>query len=295
MSDLTPEEIQFQETQQAAMDDLDYEPSEDEGTTPEPEVKGQEPEPTPETAEPEPEKKEGEPASEPPVVDEAAELLKTYKEQLGHFQKLYEERDKELKAERERAAAAQPPPKQAGPPQLTQAQIREHYIPEVQKTVEQGYMSPEFVQSFPDEATQMLYHRDIIYGLVKRVTEVVNFLNTQHQQGQAGQADTMLNGLFDAVVKEKGEFFKPLATPEVREGFKKYLTELNPYTEQLNPDFIARQYLAYNQDAILEAARMAAGGKPNPNPKANARGEGGTGNRGKAPQSQSEARPWDDI
>lgn len=292
--EVTPE---FQEQQQAFMAELDFVPGQVEDTNPEksevevaaePELETQ----APEVKEPSPEPaQETQPETESKAEPTATELLATYKEQLKHFQKLYEEKQAELSEVKK----VIPPPAQVqepAQPVITQAQIRSHYEPEIQKAVEAGYLSETFSAEYPDEAAQFLYHRDIIYGLSKRLTEVVQYLNQNVQKDQVTQIDQKFNNLFDETAKHGG-FYEPLTDPTTRENFKKYIIELNPYDSQLTPEFIAGQWLAYNREAILAAVPGGAA-QPAPAPKKFAQGEGGSNRPGKVSKSK-ELKPWDDI
>lgn len=295
-----PDESTISNEQMAMMDDLDYIEAEDEGTNqpeedvtkPEGEVK--EPEVKPE-AKPEvkpegeiKEEKKEEPVKESP--DE--ERLRLYKEQVAHYQKLYEKEQKE-KEELVKSVKKEEAPAQ-GPRVLSQDELTRHYAPEIQATVEKGYLSEEFVSSFPTEAVQMVYHRDIIQALVKRVSELVALSNQGYSQSQTSQMDARIGGLFSGLAK-KGGFYESLAEPDVQAKFKTYLIDLNPFTDQLTEEFLDRQWLAFNREAILEAARIAAGGSPRPpSGGGNAKGEGG-GNRPKKQTSSQETRPWDDL
>ena len=284
--------------QLAMMDDLDYVPELDEGTSASEEevkVEGEAEEPIvkPEKEQKEVEVKPEEEAKKEEKQPTEAELLKVYKEQLTHFQKLYEEEKKDKELKLQEAQKAKVPAEEPARTAPTQEQIRAHYIPEVKKTIDNGYMSEEFANSYPDEAVQLLYHRDIIYNLVKRVGEVVTLLNQQHGTSQASGMDNTINSLFDTASK-KDEFYAPLAEPEVRTKFKEYLLELNPFVDQINEEFITRQWLAYNKEVILEAAKIAAKGGKAPDTRSDARGEG-SGNRPGKSQKSPEVRPWDEL
>lgn len=295
---LDPQAVTIQE-----LDDLDYAAGAAPGSTVTPEAPptpvevALETEPTPAQESPEvqgqekvaAEETEGEPVpiagveaeteSEPPAIPIAEvasaktpeETLKELQaNQVAHYQKLYEDLKKELDEIKAKTVLAEPAAEVAVPKPPTPEEIRRHYEPEMEKVVNEGYLSREFVDDYPTDVAQMLYHRDILYNLTKQVNELATWANSTVGQQRNMAAESHLNSLMDKVA-EKGVHFQPLKDPEVRQAFRGYLNQVNPMCNAQNvEEVISQQYLAFNHQAVLAALTGGAAVSPNPAPGASA-------------------------
>jgi hypothetical protein len=293
----------------AVQDELsleDYLPTPGEGKT-EPPKDEQATEPEGETEpEPEPEKpKEPEPKVEPqpkmyPYKGENLTLEQlqergliedalTTAEQHKHLQHKYQEL---LEREATRQREVETKPQQAEQTREVPAeQIVAHYQPQFQQVVDKGYIESDFVELHPRLTANMLMHRDLLYGVQKQVSEIVQHLNGRIQTDQATSARSTLDGAIDGVIavgssdKENGVLFEPLKDPEVRKGFSDYLIELNPAVSQLTSEFVRRQYFAYNHEIFADLKRAQ---KTERTPKAQVRAEGPSARGGLPPKPDEE-------
>lgn len=202
-------------------------------------------------------------ATAPPVKTSEELLEENQARQVAHFQKLYEEKVKELEELKAKAPPVEPVAAVQAPKPPTPEEIRRHYEPEVERVVEQGYMSREFVDDYPNDVAQLLYHRDILYNAVKKVEELSQWASNTVGQQRNTAAESNLNSLMDKVA-EKGVHFQPLKDLEVRKAFRGYLDQVNPMCNADNvEEVISQQYLAFNHQAVLAAL---SGGTTAPNP-----------------------------
>lgn len=206
------------------------------------------------------------PVVEVPPVKTVEEILKeTQAGQVAHYQKLYEDKAKELEELKAKAAPAEPLVAEAAPKPPTPEEIRRHYEPEMVKVVEEGYLSREFVEDYPGDVAQMLYHRDILYNVSQKLVALEQWASSTIGQQRNTAAESHLNSLLD-IVAEGGVHFQPLKDPEVRKAFRGYLDQVNPMCNVDNvKDVISQQYLAFNHQAVLAAL---TGGASAPNPGA---------------------------
>lgn len=174
-------------------------------------------------------------------------------QQLPHLQKKYVEALEQSKSQ------PTPPsqPTQFDPKGYMQS-LRQQYDPVVQRYAEQGLLSQDFVTLFPGEAAQMVHYQQ---GFTQ-VQNAVRAIASELQQRTVREQQTgLVNGVTRSLsaLAESGEPFAPLKDPGKQQEFFNYLWELNPQTSQLaNPDFLARQWIAFNKDQYLQAAQAKA-------------------------------------
>ncbi len=201
-------------------------------------------------------------------------LAETHASQVAHFQKLYEETKKRLE---ELEAKVSPPAEakteEVAPKPPTPEEIRRYYEPEMAKVVEEGYLSREFVEDYPNDVAQMLYHRDLLYNVSKELAELKKWAQGTIGQQRNQAAESHLNTIMDTVAN-KGTHFQPLKDPEVRKAFRDYLDRVNPMCNADNvEEVISQQYLAFNHQAVLAAlsggsapSASTPGSPPSPSP-----------------------------
>lgn len=174
----------------------------------------------------------------------------TTAEQFPHLQKKYQE---VLEQARQQPAQPVAPPPQPKP----QAQIRAEYAGEVSRAVQQGYIESDFAQLYPDFASQAMMHVSMLYDLAGAMRGLRDKVDSLGGQTTAKDAIAKLNGTLDQVAG-KGEPWAWLKDPKERTGFLDYLGTVNPLVEQLTPEFLSQQAVAYKADAFLEATRQTA-------------------------------------
>lgn len=169
-------------------------------------------------------------------------------EQVAHYQRLYED------AKQQPQQTPQQQPQQQQQQRISPQQIQAAYAEEIDKSIKEGYMDEGFAYENPKLAAGMLYHRDLLYHLYG----MVNQMASVYQQAQANaaktQIDNYLNGLMDAAVRSD-DTYSPLNDPDTRKGFTEFLYQLDPYTDRVDETFIKKQFMAFQADAIVEAAK----------------------------------------
>lgn len=199
----------------------------------------------------------------------------------GHLDALRRTQDKYVELqekhaavlEREREQRAKPAETEQ-PKQLTQEEILREYLPEAKKAAQAGYLSSDFVESWPDEAAQMCFYRDLVEDSRLRLVRVENLMGQLIKQGTSQVWQQHMSRMFDVLAQREDQdlpkgFFEPLNHPQVRKEFLDYLVELGPRGDQLTgekaQEFLARQYVAYSRDAYAKALsqqKQPGNGKP---------------------------------
>ncbi|MEO0080303.1 MAG: hypothetical protein ABIK44_06475 [candidate division WOR-3 bacterium] len=232
----------------------------------EPEVEAEaETEKEPKAEEPEPEKKPEKKyryqGKEYTLAElEAAGLLDKVlvsAEQMPHFQRLYEEKMKELAELSARLPKEEPTAQPIGPtPQMIEATYR----PVVSKAVEDGWIESDLAEAFPRFVSAALYH-------LQRLDETRQWLNyllvkeaEREKVVSRERVVEKLDALCDSI-SAKGDVYAALSDKEIRRGFYDYLAELDAPVSNLSEEFIKRQWIAYNHDALVEAAIQKAAAK----------------------------------
>jgi hypothetical protein len=258
----------------------DLPPSADAAATPEPTTEGTgEPAGSPPT--PSPATTGGEPApalattpapaAAPPVTEEkkfkirgreytAAELvqrrdlledLEKSHEQLPHLQQKYLE---SLEAQRQVQQPAPQPQPQAPP--ISAEMLRTAYGPTLEERVKAGFVNADFAELYPETAVSYLYDRDLFSQVAQKVDAIEQFLGYVQAQGVQQNIGATITGALDAL-QSQGGHFDLLKEPKVREDFTRFILELDPKRGQLTPEFLGGQFVAFNKDILLEAARQA--------------------------------------
>lgn len=176
----------------------------------------------------------------------------TSAEQLPHYQQLYLE-----KLEAERQAQAQPQPQaQPEPQRITPDQILRAYEPVARQTAEMGFIEPDFVEAWPNMAAALMFHRDMVYDMRRALEGVLSYVN---QQASGNFRQSFLSGLESTLneLSTEGEHYALLKDRQTRSGFYEYLRTLDVPVSSVNKQFLAKQWLAYNSDAMLEAITAA--------------------------------------
>ena len=178
----------------------------------------------------------------------------TSAQQLPHLQKKYVEA---LEQARQQPQQGQQDPNQPKPanltPQAYMEQLRSKFDPVVKQYVENGLMESDFVTLFPGMAAQMAYYQtafDSMSNVVRAVAgEMESRTRREQSTGLVNEVAQSINQL-----AQSGEPFAPLKEPQKVQEFFNFLWELNPQVGQLrNPEFLARQWVAFNKDQYLQA------------------------------------------
>ena len=217
----------------------------------------------------------------------------TSAQQLPHLQSKYvnalEQMKQAQQAPVQQAATQQP---QVSPQQFL-AGIQAKYEPEIAKLVQGGMISSDFAQLFPKELSQMLMYRDGYAQLAQKQAQTEQFIQAQTQQAQSQGLMSDIGRSINALA-QSGEAFAPLQDPAKVQGFFSYLWDLNPQVGHLkNPDFLARQWVAYNKDQYLQNAQNQAVAQQRANQVRMAQGASATGTRAPGMMSEPQKSPLD--
>lgn len=175
-------------------------------------------------------------------------------QQLGHLQQKYVgllEQSKQWQGQPQQVAQQGQSQPQVNVQQQLQA-IRAKYDPIVQEAVKSGAVEADFAALFPGMAAQMLMYRDGFNQLAQQMGGVAQNIQQTQQRAQSQGLVSDIGRSINALA-QSGDAFAPLKDPNQVQGFFSYLWELNPQIGHLkNPDFLARQWVAYNKDQFLQ-------------------------------------------
>ena len=180
------------------------------------------------------------------------EAWKTSAQQLPHLQKKYVEA---LEQKNQPQAGPQPTQQPQQTPQAYMQALRQKYDPVVKQYADSGILSQDYVTLFPAEAAQMVHYaqrHEQLENVVRAIASDMQGRSQKEQQtGLVNQVAQSMNALASS-----GEPFAPLKDPVRQQEFWNYLWEMNPQVVQLsNPDFLARQWVAFNKDQYLQTAQ----------------------------------------
>jgi hypothetical protein len=151
---------------------------------------------------------------------------------------------------------AEPAPQEpAPPPQVTPDQLYRQYQDRIQQYTEAGWLDEDFVALYPKQAALMVHMWDMGTGLQQGVQQTQAFTQAEETRRAQESASKQLDDAI-AAVAARGEVFGALGTDEVRQGFREFLIDLNPHMSQITPDFLARQFYAYNSQLIYDLAKQ---------------------------------------
>lgn len=220
----------------------------------------------------------------------------TTAQQFGHLQNKYVEM-----LEQQKRGAAQPAPDVRGgmpqplSPQQQMQAIRMRYDADVQKAVKDGLIEPDFASLFPGMAAQMLMYRDGFNAVSQQLSAVSQSM-MQGQMQQQSQGLMQQIGQSIGNLAASGEAFASLKDPNVVQGFFKYLWDMDPKRAQVtNPEFLSRQWFAYNRDQYLQNQQRQAAEAARANQVRYARADATTGSRPPGVMQTPQATPLDQM
>lgn len=196
--------------------------------------------------------------------------LATGANQQANFQSKYEKEAEERRAAEKRlqeiielglaqAREAQPASGQAPgsaptQPQITPEQVTQYFANAVKQRVEQGFLPAEFVEIYPDLASQFVW-----FGARVEEMERREAIREERERGAAIDGErrafhAYLESTTSAIANEH-EFFSPLKDNETRAKFYQHLRKVNPQADALTPEFMKEQWIALNGQAVLEGQK----------------------------------------
>lgn len=153
--------------------------------------------------------------------------------------------------------AARPEAQTVAAPTLTQASVRAAFDGAVKQAVAAGYISDDFTQLYPDESSQMMLHRDLLYDVREAVRGILERSNAQ----EGNRVVESVNADFSRAVDSLAgidEVYGPLRDPGVKGAFMDFVRGLDPKVGQVKDiATLGRFWAAYNNDAYIAAQRAA--------------------------------------
>ena len=178
------------------------------------------------------------------------------------------------------------------PPQVTPEQLVEQYRPMVDSLIDQGYIEPSFADTYPGITAGFIHLLQENNALRQRVDVSHGFVQNQERQQQIDHVNKTIDDAIDNAAG-RGELFARLKDHGEREKFRSWLVETDPKFGQINGDFVARLYLAYNYNAAQETAKRAAKPRARSPETAQASSEAGATRAGHGNAAAEE--PWADM
>ena len=222
------------------------------------------------------------------------EAWRTSAQQLPHLQNKYVETLEKL-----RNTPQQPSPAEVQQPSQTpqayMEALRQKYDPVVKKAAENGLLSQDFVTLFPGEAAQMVHYQ-------QQFEQMTNVMRAVAGEMQTRQRTEQSSGLVNEVARsisnlaQSGEPFAPLKDPAKVQEFFNYLWEENPPVSRLRqPDYLARQWVAFNKDQYLQTAQTRASQAQRTTQARLARADATGGTRAPGINQAPEQTPLDEL
>lgn len=215
-------------------------------------------------------------------------------QQLPNLQKKYMEALESRQVAQQPQKPQEPTQPQVQPQQALQ-QIMAKYEPEAHKLVEQGLIEQDAVALFPKLVAQMLAYRDGFGQVTQAVQQIGSEIQATKQREQSTGLVNDIGRSLNALA-ESGDAFAPLKDPAKVQEYMTYLWNLNPQTVHLrNPDFLARQWIAFNKDQFLQNAQTQAAAQARNNQLRLARADATTGTRAPGGMASQPLSPLDEM
>lgn len=208
----------------------------------------------------------------------------TQAQQVRHYQEQYENIKQQSEQARQALEQQQQQAEEQQPRGIPADQIFSAYQPQFGQVAEAGFVEGDFTELYPRTMSAMLYHRDLLYDTRKAVEELQKMVLGDHQERQATSAQQTIYQQIDSL-SAKGKIYEPLKDPGVRQGFYDYIVEIDPKMNQLTPEFIDKQYFAYNS-AIFADLKESPRTEPAGEKRRQAKGEGTTSRPGPVPKTE---------
>jgi hypothetical protein len=164
----------------------------------------------------------------------------------------------------ERRLAPQPGPGQPAQPQgqpqpqrVTAEQVLAAYTPVMEAVANEGYIEKEAVEAFPRLCSALMQHRDLLYDVRQAVAMIMQHGIQRQEVDTRTSFLNYLDGLCEKVGGQ-GDHYAPIKDADIRKGFYEYLATLSIPANEVSEDFVKRQWVAYNHEAMLEAAKTSA-------------------------------------
>jgi hypothetical protein len=226
-------------------------------------------------------------AAKPEVVEAMAQSA----EQLPHLQQKYLDA---LERQRNAPSAHQPAQAAQGQPgAISPQRILQEFLPEAQAMEAAGFFDPGFVETQPLLAAQLTGYRKVLENVAAGVAQYQSDRAQGQQFQQVSQIAQSLDRGLDSL-PAIGPQFEAIKNPEVRAAFRDYLINVvNPESSKITgekgQEFLARQFFAFQYEAINNANQQQAAAVQNSRNIARSRAAGEAGSARPAAVAED---PW---
>lgn len=161
-----------------------------------------------------------------------------------------------LNRQLDRMEPQEPAPQPTGPDLSKPDTFLEFYRPAIAAAVRDGWINEDTAALDPMGAALQIHMWNQIQQGGAQLQQTQEFTQAEQTRRSQEQATKQLDTAMDEVAG-RGEIFEALKTDEVRTGFRDFLiNELNPRLSQINADFLARQFYAYNHQLIFDTVHQ---------------------------------------
>jgi len=202
---------------------------------------------------------------------EAAGLL----EDLAITHSKYEHLQKKHLQEKEKADA-QPPQQAQQPevPKITNGMIAKAYDQAataiindlVQSNLLEGDLPEAYPRAVQTLVGQLRYAFDEIFSMKEKLDAIIAEVSSAKEKVQSQVTANTYNQHLDALVQKDAKLYAGLKDPKIRTAFTKFLVDdvgatIGQATGDKAPTFLAKQWVAFNADTVIEAAKNGAAEK----------------------------------
>lgn len=201
------------------------------------------------------------------------ENLATTHSQHGHLQEKYNQLLEKVASV---PAQAEPQQREPEPPQeISNLMIAQTYDPVAQAItndlLNNKLAEDDFAELYPrvfkTVAGQLRYIADehfqlkaMVHKAVERLEGTITYLNANKSKSEGQIVESAYNKHLDGLVAKDGKLYAGLRDTKVRDGFTKFLVdEVHASSDQCTgekaPEFLSKQWIAYNAPTILDAAK----------------------------------------
>lgn len=132
------------------------------------------------------------------------------------------------------------------------------YGPKVQHAIEREGFNPNLAADYPDHAAELLYYRDVIFGMGAAVLNLQSTIDNMTVGSSRREYQAAHERALDSLAGAD-PFFEGLKDAAHRGEFKKYISQLDPSADlALDPNQLQGLYLAFSKTPVLEAVRAGS-------------------------------------
>ena len=199
---------------------------------------------------------------------EEAGLLEDLTQTHSQHQHLQEKYHKLLEEKTGQPAPQKEAQQPAAVPQITNDMIARTYDPIageisndlIAKNLVEGDLFEAYPRAMRTMIGQLRYAFDVIFSNQQKLEQLIAETSGAKQKVQGQIVANAYNAQLDALVKKDAKLFGGLSDPKTRQDFTDFLTTkvgatIGQTTGDEAPDYLRRQWVAFNADTLLGAAK----------------------------------------